>query len=73
MDKKHCKCLLWKGLWALGLITLILAWVSNYTQAALLGYGALAWFWTALVLGVLAIPIKLDCHDCSTCSVKSAM
>ena len=69
MDRKHSKCLLWKGLWTLALITMILAWISNYTQGAFLGYGALVWFWTALVLGVLAIPIKLDCHDCGVCGI----
>ena len=69
MNRKHIKCLCWKALWGLGFLSLILAWVTNYTQSSIIGYGALAWFWNALVLGVLAISIKLDCHSCEPCQI----
>ena len=67
MNKKHLKCLFWKVLWALSALSVILAWYTNFTQSAIINLGALAWFWNALVLGVLAIPIKLDCHNCNVC------
>ena len=69
INRKHFKCLCWKTLWGLGFLSLILAWITNYNQSAIIGYGALAWFWNALVLGVLAISIKLDCHSCDTCQI----
>ena len=69
MNTKHLKCWLWKILWALGFITFVLAWIANYNQGAIFGFGALAWFWTSLVLAVHAIPIKLDCHNCDVCQV----
>jgi len=67
MMDQHFKCWLWKILWSFGLLSLVLAWFS-------LGSGAIAgletgvWFWNALVAGILATPIKLDCHNCRTCN-----
>ena len=68
--QKHYKCLLWKVLWLLSLISLILAWYTNFSQSSIISFGALAWFWNALIFSVLAIPIKLDCHSCDVCQVK---
>ncbi|MDP3778937.1 MAG: hypothetical protein Q8R30_02740 [bacterium] len=67
MDRKHFKCTFWKILWGLGALCVLFAWYTNFTQATIANMGALAWFWNALVLGVLAIPIKLDCHNCGVC------
>ncbi len=69
MNKKHWKCHIWKVLWGLGFIAMILAWITNFMQSTIIGMGALAWFWNSLVLGVLAISIKLDCHNCDVCQV----
>ncbi len=68
MDRRHLKCLLWKGLWALGAVSFILALVAaNGGTGIILGFDAGYWFWVALVLAGLSIPIKLDCHSCSVC------
>lgn len=70
MDRAHFKCWLWKGLWGLAALSLIYTWwVATYRSDPVLGFGALYGFWNALVLGVLAIPIKLDCHTCSVCKI----
>ncbi len=68
MEKKHMKCLVWKVLWLLGAISLVLAWMAGPNGAALT-LPAPMWFWSALVLGVLAISIKLDCHACGMCGM----
>ena len=68
MEKQHIKCWLWKVLWALCAISLVLAWMSGI-NGMMFNLPAGIWFWTALVLGVLAIPIKLDCHSCNTCGI----
>ena len=54
-------------MWGLSALCVLLAWYTNFAQSTVATMGALAWFWNALVLGVLAIPIKLDCHNCATC------
>lgn len=64
---KHWKCRIWKALWGLGALSLILAWVSVGIRGTVLGLDPLAWYWNALVLVVLSIPIKLDCHSCEVC------
>ena len=66
MDRKHFKCLLWKGLWGLGVVSFVLACASIWSGTPL-WLTAEHWFWSALILGVLAIPIKLDCTACSVC------
>ena len=68
MDRRHLKCLLWKTLWGLSVIALISAWVAT-RNGQVWGLNAEHLFWDALVLGVLAIPIKLDCHSCSVCRI----
>lgn len=70
LSKKHLiKCWLWKGMWALAALSFILAWVSVLMRAPIGQFDPLFLLWNALVLGVLATPIKLDCHNCETCSV----
>jgi len=58
MDKKHLKCRLWKVLWGLSFLSLVLAWS---------GFDGQYWMWNALVLAMLAVPIKLDCQSCKVC------
>ena len=70
MGKHHMKCWLWKTLWVLAAIAFILAWVSVLRRATILNMDPLFLLWNALVLGVLSIPVKLDCHSCNTCNPK---
>ena len=73
MNKKHLiKCWLWKALWGLSAVSFILAWVSVIMRAPIGQFDPLFLFWNALILGVLAAPIKLDCQSCETCSVGPA-
>ena len=67
MDRKHFKCLLWKGLWGLSALAFLTACFAARKNMLIWGFGSEKLFWDALILGVLAIPIKLDCHDCSVC------
>ncbi len=64
------KCLLWKVLWVSGAVSLVLAWVSIYNQALVIGLDPAAWYWNALVLVALSIPVKMDCTNCGVCSPK---
>ena len=66
----HIKCNLWKFMWIMSVAFLISAWYSLLSKVALAGLDPLAWFWSALVLGVLCVPVKLDCHSCGTCNMK---
>lgn len=68
MGKHTLKCWLWKVLWILSLAALIVAIVEIITQTPILGFSPDLYLWTALILGVLAIPVKLDCANCSTCN-----
>ena len=70
MSKHLIKCWVWKGLWALAAIAFILAWVSVLRRATIFNMDPLFLLWNALVLGVLSIPVKLDCHSCGVCGVK---
>ena len=70
MGKKHLlKCWLWKGLWGFSFISFLLAWASVLMQVPIGPLDALFLFWNALILGVLAISIKLDCQTCEVCTV----
>jgi len=72
VGKHVIKCWLWKGMWALAAFAFVLAWISVIRQAPIGQFDPLFLFWNALILGILAIPVKLDCHDsCTGCSVKS--
>jgi hypothetical protein len=64
MDRKHIKCWLWKGLWGVAALSFILAWISVIRQAPIGQFDPLFLLWNSLILGILATPIKLDCHDC---------
>jgi hypothetical protein len=68
---KHMKCWLWKGMWGFAAISFVLAWVSVIIKAPIWQFDPLFLFWNALVLGVLATPIKLDCSQCNTCNADS--
>lgn len=67
MDKQHLKCLLWKGLWIAGALSLVAAWFSVNDPVGVWGYNVGIWFWNALIFAALSIPVKLDCHSCSVC------
>ena len=69
MGKHTLKCFLWKILWVLGFAALVIAFVEIIMQEPVLGFAPDLYLWTALILGVLAIPIKLDCADCTACKV----
>jgi hypothetical protein len=70
MLNHHMKCWIWKKLWALSALAMIVGWVAAIQNSPILGLQGIYWFMTALVLGVLAIPIKLDCTQCGTCYQK---
>ncbi len=73
MMKKHLvKCWLWKVLWVLSALSFILAWVSVIRQAPIGQFDPLFLLWNALVLAVLAAPIKLDSHSCGVCGVNAS-
>lgn len=69
-NKKHLlKCWLWKALWGLSFLSFIFAWATVITQSPLFLFSPDLYLWTALVLGVLSIPVKQDCANCSVCGV----
>ena len=71
LGNKHLiKCWLWKAMWGLAILSFILAWVSVIRRAPIGQFDPLFLLWNALVLGVLATPIKLDCRRCGTCNVS---
>ena len=71
MNNKHLiKCWLWKGLWVVAAVLFAMAWVSVMRRAAIAKLDPLFLLWSALIFGVLSIPIKLDCHSCDVCGVK---
>lgn len=71
MKKHQLKCWLWKGLWGLAALSFILAWVSVLMRAPIGQFDPLFLFWNSLILGILAVPVKLDCQNCEVCSVKA--
>ncbi len=68
MARKHFKCWLWKILWSFAGLSLVLSW-GGFEQGVVATLPVEMWLWNSLVLGVLAISVKLDCHDCSVCNV----
>lgn len=61
-SKWHWACC-WKPmtgmlLWAAAAASLALAWWAVWTKGLVLGLEPLAWYWNALVLGVLAMGCK---------------
>ena len=65
--KQIHKCWIWKGLWVLAILAFVLALVASKNNAAVFSLDAAHWYWNALILGVLAVPIKLDCQACQVC------
>ena len=75
-DHEHSsQCSYWRGigvfLWFASLITLIFAWIATANET-FWGLESSHWYADALVLGILAIPLKLkhghgrDC-ECKEC------
>ncbi len=62
----HCSCwyLIGALFWFAALVSLIFAWVAT-AQGTVWGLDASHWYGDALVLGVLAIPLKLKRHAAS--------
>jgi len=69
MDRRHLKCLLWKGLWLISLVSLVVAWYGVGGNKVVLGLNSLGWFWNAVIFGILAVPVKLDCRACGVCKI----
>lgn len=67
MMLQHWKCWLWKLLWLAGGVSFVLALVSIYLQSLILSLDPAAWYWNALILVALSIPVKMDCHNCGVC------
>ncbi len=64
----HCSCWYILGvlLWFAALVSLVFAWVAT-SNGMIFGFEASTWYAHALILGVLAIPLKLKRHamDCN--------
>lgn len=62
-DKIHWRCcwlpLLGLFLWFAAAVSLVLAWVAVSRKAPVLGYADIGWYLNAIVLSLLAIPLKL--------------
>ncbi len=54
--------------WVAGVLCLLLAWESVREKGLVLGLEPLAWYWNALVLGVLAMGGKGG-HGCGSCAM----
>lgn len=69
-SKWHWGCCWRMALWTLAALALVVAWVSVYKKAPVFNLEPLAWYWNALVLGVLANGCKGGCSSCETCEVN---
>lgn len=58
-----CRKMFGGFLWLLGFVSLVFAWIAA-RNGGLMGYDALFWMMNALVLGVLAIPLKRRKKEC---------
>lgn len=73
--KWHWACC-WKPmagmvLWGAGMLSLVMAWVAVWRRGLVLGLEPLAWYWNALVLGVLGSGAgMMDGGRCATCEVS---
>jgi len=63
------KAWLAKALWLGGVASLLCAWAGLYRQALVLGLEPLAWYYNALIMGVLAMAgnWSAGCDDCGMC------
>ena len=73
-SKWHWACC-WKPmvgmvLWGAGMLSLVMAWAAVYNRGLVLGLEPLAWYWNALVLGVLANGCKGGHGSCGTCETE---
>ena len=70
-SKWHLACcwrpMLGMLLWLAGAASLAMAWVAVYRRGLVFGLEPLAWYWNALVLGVLALGKKMHGHNCAAC------
>ena len=57
---KKVKVLVGKVLWVLSVVAFVLAWVAVALRAPIGPLDPLFLLWNALILGVLAIPLKLS-------------
>lgn len=73
MLKHTLKCWLWKLMWLTSVVALGTAFYEVLTQAPVLGLAPDLYLWTALIVGVLAIPVKLDCQNCGACKVSTTI
>jgi len=48
-------------LWVVSVVALVLAWVAVWQRGLVLGLEPLAWYWNALIFGVLS----LGAHNCT--------
>lgn len=71
MNRHLVKCWLWKAMWAVGALSFLASWISVFMKAPLFNVDPGLWLWTAMILGVLSISVKLDCQACGTCNVKT--
>ncbi|NCN53066.1 hypothetical protein GW950_01215 [Candidatus Wolfebacteria bacterium] len=53
-----------KALWSLAALAFVLGWVSLLRQQLVFSLDPVAWYWNALVLGVLAVPSKNSANCC---------
>ena len=70
--KFHLSCcfrpMLSFALWLAAVASLVMAWVAVYQRGLVFGLEPLAWYWNALVLGVLSMGKKGYSHgSCGTC------
>jgi hypothetical protein len=52
-------------LWFLGALSLIIAWIAIARRGLIFGLEPLAWYWNALILGILSAGIKTKKEESS--------
>jgi hypothetical protein len=69
MNSKWHKACSWLAslLWAAAGASLLLAWWAVYSRGLVLGLEPLAWYWNALVMGVLSLGARHEASDCGMC------
>ena len=63
------KCSVGWSLWGLAALAVVLALVAVFMRDLVFGLEPLAWYWNALVLGVLAQPMLKRC-SCGSCATQ---
>ena len=58
-------------LWVASLAALVLAWVAVWQRGLVWGLEPLAWYWNALVLGVLGLGAR-GCKEDGCCTTESS-